>query len=148
MPSVSGRELQVSQSSQHVGQLLLMQDGAVQRADGLDVQTSSLFQHSLHLHTVLAHDADEIAAGFGQPLFLHVQCAELAESISAEQDFVCIVIGHDDFRPVDHGGGDEVQGVMAQGQSVAFLDDDAAVSIVGAEELLHHDKRPWRKIQF
>ena len=41
---------------------------------------------------------------------------------------------------MDHGGGDEVQGVMAQGQSVAFLDDDAAVSIVCAEELLHHDK--------
>ena len=113
----------------------------MQAADGLDVQCGGLFQHGLHLHAVFADDADEVAAGLGQPRLLHVECAELAERIGAEQDLVCIVIGHDDLGPVDHRRGDKVQRVGAQRQGVPLLDDDAAVRVVGAEIGLHHVER-------
>ena len=39
---------------------------------------------------------------------------------------------------MDHGGGDEGQGVLTQGQGVALADYDAATGIIGAEELVHH----------
>ena len=115
-----------------------MQHRAVQAAHGLDIQPGGLFQHGLHLHTVLAHNTDEVAAGLGQPRLLHVECAELAERIGAEQDLVCIVIGHDDLGPVDHRRGDKMQGMAAQRQGVTLLDDNAAVGVVGAEVGLHH----------
>ena len=94
---------------------------------------------------VVTDDADEVAAGLGQPRLLHVECAELAERIGAEQDLVCIVIGHDDLGPVDHRRGDKVQRVGAQRQGVPLLDDDAAVRVVGAEIGLHHVERLGRR---
>ena len=39
---------------------------------------------------------------------------------------------------MDHGSGDEGQNVLAQGQGVALAHNDAAVRVIGAEELLHH----------
>ena len=91
------------------------------------------------MDSVDAHFTDEwITKIAGQPRLLHVECAELAERIGAEQDLVCIVIGHDDLGPVDHRRGDKVQRVGAQRQGVPLLDDDAAVRVVGAEIGLHH----------
>ena len=116
------------------------QDRAVERADPGDVQGGGLFQQVLYLYAELAHDADVIAAGFIIPGLLHVQGTEFAEGIGGEQHFVVGVIGHNDLRPVHHGGGDEAEGVFAQGQGVPVADHHAAVGIVGAEHVLHHQK--------
>ena len=110
----------------------------MQAADGLNVKAGGLFQHSLHLHAVLAYDADEVAAGLGQPRLLHIKRTELAEGVRAEQNLVGVIVGHDDLGPVDPRGSDKMQGMAAQRQGVPFLDNDAAVGIVGAEVSLHH----------
>ena len=45
------------------------------------------------------------------------------------------VIGHDDFRPMDHRRFDELQGMFTQSQLVPFLDGDIAVRHGMTEEL-------------
>ena len=119
---------------------ILRQHGAVEGADDGNVQPGGLFQHSLHLHTVLAHDADVVPAGFVCPVFFHVQSTELAEAVSGEENLVIGIIGHDDLRPVNHGRTHKGQGVLAQAQGIALADDNAAVGVVVAEEVFHHDK--------
>ena len=39
---------------------------------------------------------------------------------------------------MDHGGGHKRERMFAEGERVAFGDDDAAVFIICAEEVLHH----------
>ena len=114
--------------------------GAVGGADDLNIQRGSLFQQGLDLGAVFPHDAEVIAPGFAGPALrvLHVQGAEFAEAVGGEEDLVLGVVGHDDLGPVDHGGLDEVQHVLAQLQGVALLDLNAAFRKVGAEEVLHH----------
>ena len=46
---------------------VLAPHGTVQRGNGLDGQGGGLFQHSLHLHAVLAHNVGVVAAGIVQP---------------------------------------------------------------------------------
>ena len=81
---------------------IFLQYRAVQRADGLNVQSGSLFKDSLYLRAVFADNADIIAAGFVIPVFLHIQGAELSEAVCGEEYFVCAVICHHNFRPVNH----------------------------------------------
>ena len=99
---------------QHIAQLLLVQDGTVQAADGLDVQRGGLFQHGLHLHAVFADDADEVSSGLIVPGLIHVQSAEFAEAVGGEEYLVGGVIGHNDLGPVHHGGGDKGKRVLAE----------------------------------
>ena len=118
------------------------EDGAVERADGLDVQRSGLFQQSLHLRAVLAHDVQVVAAGLAGPVGLLVELchrAEAAKAVGGEEDFFGGLIAHHDLGPVDHGREHESQGVGAQRKALAVLHDDAALLGDGlrAEELLH-----------
>ena len=119
---------------------ILGEHGAVGGADLPDVQGGGLLQQGLDLGTVLAHDADEVAPGLVVPGLLHVQGAELAEAVGGEEDLVMDIVGHDDLGPVDHGRGDEGQGVLTQGEGVPLAHDNTALGIVGAEEALHHLK--------
>ena len=118
------------------------EDGAVERADGLDVQRSGLFQQSLHLRAVLAHDVQVVAAGLAGPVGLLVELchrAEAAKAVGGEEDFFGGLIAHHDLGPVDHRREHESQGVSAQRKALAVLHDDAALLGDGlrAEELLH-----------
>ena len=119
---------------------ILREDGAMCRADDGDVQFRGFLEERLDLRTVFSDDADVITAGFARPAFriFDVVRAELAEAVRGEEDFVLRVIGDDDFRPMDHGGGHEGERMLAEGERVAFGDDDAAVFIVCSEEVLHH----------
>ena len=109
-------------------------------ADDGNVQVGELFQQGLHLLPILAHDADVVPAGFAGPVLLHVQGAELAEAVGGEEDLIIGIIGDDNLRPVDHGGGDKGQGVLAQLQGVPLPHHDPAVRVVLAEEVFHHGK--------
>ena len=124
---------------------ILGQHGTVEGADGLDIQGCGLLQQGLDLRTVLTNDADVVAAGFACPGFFHIQGTELAKTVSGEQNLVIGIIGHDDFGPVDHGGGDEGQHMLAQAQGIPLPYHDAAVGVVGAEEILHHGKSLGRR---
>ena len=115
--------------------------GAVQRADGRDVECCRLFQHALHLRAVFADDTDVVASRLVRPGLVHVKRAEFAEAVGREKHLVGGVIGHDDLGPVHHGRGDKGKCVLAERECVALADHNAAVGIVGAEELLHHGKR-------
>ena len=117
---------------------ILGEDGAVEGADDGDIQRGGLFQQSLDLGTVLAHDTDVIPPRLIGPVLFHIQRAELAKTVGGEQDFVIGIIGNDNLRPVDHGGGNKRQGVLTQAQGIALADDNAAVGIVISKELLHH----------
>ena len=119
---------------------ILGEDGAVEGADGLNVQIGGLLEECLYLGTVLTHDADVVAAGLTGPVLLHVQSAELTEAVGGEQDLVGGVVGHHDLGPVDHGGGHEMEGVLTQREGIPLLDDHAVFGEVLAEEILHHGK--------
>ena len=112
----------------------------MQGTDDGNIQSGSLFQQSLHLCAVLANNADIIAAGFICPIFFHVQCAKFAETVSGKQHLVIGIVSYNDFRPVDHGSGDKSQNMLTQIQCVAFTNHNAAICIVGTEEVLHHAK--------
>ena len=66
-----------------------------------------------------------------------VDGAEGAEGVRGEERLCGGVVGHHDFRPVDHGGGHEAEGVAAGLQHLAFLDDLAGQGLQLREELVH-----------
>ena len=122
-------------------------DKAVQRADHGDVQLGGLLQHGLDLRAVLADDVGVVAPGLVQILDEEiglvveeaaVQRAEGAEGVGGEEDLVGEVIGHHDLGPVDHGGHDEGEIVLAGGEGVALLHQDGALGEIAAQKLLHH----------
>ena len=119
---------------------ILGQYRSVQGADGGDVQGSGLLQQRLYLRAVLAHDADVVAPCLASPVFLCVQCAELAEAVGGEQHLILHIVSHNDLRPVDHRRGDKGQGVFTQRKGIPLTHHNAAVCVVGAEELTHHGK--------
>ena len=47
---------------------LTFEDGTMQRADGLYVESGSLLQYVLHLHAILAADVEVVAACFASPV--------------------------------------------------------------------------------
>ena len=87
------------------------------------------------LRAVFTDDVDIVAAGRIEVVFFKVDLVcidvadrtELAKGVGTEEDMIGQVIGHDDFRPVDHRSLDELQGVLAQSQLVAFFDGNVAV---------------------
>ena len=120
---------------------VFLQDGAVEGADGGDVQSGCLLEQSHDVGAVLAHDVDIVTASFAVPIFLGVQGAELAKAVGGEQNFLGALIADHDFRPVDHGSHDEGQGVVTQLQGVALVDDHLAALEVEVIELFHHGEQ-------
>ena len=119
-------------------------DGAVQRADHLDIHRGCLGQHRLYLGAILAHNVAEVAPRIGNPLGfkIHlvgekvaVQRAEAAEAVRGKQHLVRRVVGHHSLRPVYHGRHDEHQLVPPGGKLGAFLHRIAMLHRIKAEEL-------------
>ena len=120
---------------------ILFQHRSVQRADLVNLQGGSLLQDRLHLSAVLADDAEIVTPRFAGPVVIfRVQGAELAETVSGEQDLVRGVVGHHNLRPVDHGREHEVQLVLAQIQHIAVLHFQALSDLDVGEELGDHVK--------
>ena len=119
---------------------VLGQNGTVERADDLNVKGGCLLEQSLHHGTVLADDAEVVAACLACPALgvFNVVCAELAEAVSGEEHLVGAVIGNDDLGSVHHGGGYKGESVGTQTESVAIADNDAALCEILTEEILHH----------
>ena len=122
-------------------------DKAVQRADGGDFQRRGLLQHCLNLRAVLADDVGVVAAGFVDVLDEEVrliveeaavQRAEGAEGIGGEERLVGQVVGHHDFRPVDHRGHDEGELMLSDGEDIALFDQVHFSGEVCGEELRQH----------
>ena len=117
---------------------VFFQHGPVQRQNLLDLQTRRFFQDRLDLSTILADDAEVVAPRFAGPVLIHIQSAELAEAVSGEQDLLGRLIGHHDFRPVNHGSEHEVQLVLAQIQNVAVSHFDGLADLDVREVLSNH----------
>ena len=125
-------------------------DRAVQRADHLNIERRGLLEDSLHLNAVLADDVGVIAACVVHPdvverdlVIENIACqrTERAECVRREQDLVFFVVGDHDFRPVYHRRENEMQGMLAGGELVAFLDDERAVGNIEVVELREHLRR-------
>ena len=120
---------------------------AVEGADIGDVQPGGLFQHSLDLGAVFAHNVGVVAAGLIK-LLAHkialvgeepsVQGAEGAESVGREKDLVGLIVGHHDLGPVDHGGVDKGQLMLAHREAVPFLYHMQPSAQVQSEKLGQH----------
>ena len=119
---------------------VLLEDGSMEGADGFNFQAGCLLQQLLHLHSVLAHDADVIAAGFIVPRFFCIQCAELAEAVGGEQHLVGSIVAHHHLGPMHHGRKHKGQAVLAQGQGLPVGDRHLGALRQGGEELPHHHK--------
>ena len=123
-----------------IGAEILRKHGAVEGADGFDVKSRGLFQKRLHLSAVFSNDADVVASCLASPLFLHVKGAKLAEGVGGEEHLVGAVVGHNDLGPMHHGSGVEGEAVTTEGQRVAVGYHKAAVFVLVAEKVLHHDE--------
>ena len=119
---------------------VFLENGAVEGADDGNVQGGGRLQQLLHLHAVLAHDADVVPPGLAVPFVLHIQSAEFAEAVGGEEHLVGLVVGHHDLRPVHHGSKQEGQGVLAQGQGCPVLHGELLHLRGIGEELTQHDK--------
>ena len=124
---------------QIIGKVFL-QDRAVQGTDGPDLQGGSLFQDSLRLCAVFSDDAEIVSSGFAGPAFriLPVQSTEFAEGIRGKENVIGAVISHQDFRPVNHRGGNETKRMGAEGKLRSLGSDDPSVGILTAVEIFHH----------
>ena len=129
---------------------ILAPDGAVQRANRLDLQPRGLFEQLLHLRAVFAHDVGVIAARVVQPFGFKVhlvgeeiaaQRAKRAERVRREENVVDRIVGHHGLGPVDHGGHDEGQRVAAGIERVHLLHQHGAAVHVEIEELVDHLER-------
>ena len=121
------------------------QHRAVQRANGLDVQSRGLFQQRLHLRAVFPHDVQVVAAGFAGPVGLFVKLchsAKATEAIRGEQHLFGGFIADHDLRPVHHGSKHKGQGVGAKAQALAVLHHHTALLChsISAKELVHIQK--------
>ena len=125
---------------------ILRQHRSVQRTDRFDFQCGCPFQQGLYLGAVLPDDAEIISSCLAGPPFriLRVQRAELAERVRGKQHLVRAVIGHNDFRPVNHRGRDELQGMGAQFQRIALTGHNPLFGEIIPVEVLHHRKRLGR----
>ena len=117
---------------------ILCQHGAMERANGLNIQCGSLFQQILHLSAIFAHNADIITAGLVIPGLLHIQSAKLAKAVGGEQDLIRAIIGHNNFGPMHHRRRYKGQRVLTQGQGAHFPYHNPAVLKAGAEKGAHH----------
>ena len=107
----------------------------MERADEVDRKARCLLEDVDDLRAIFADDVDIVTAGRIEVVFFKVDLVcidvadrtELAKGIGTEEDVIRQVIGHDDFRPMDHRRFDELQGMFAQSQLVPFLDGDIAV---------------------
>ena len=97
----------------------------------------------LGLRTVLADDAEVVAARLAVPAFgvLHVVRAELAEAVRAEEHLVGRIVRDDHLGPVDHRGRHEMELVRTEVEHVALLHHLARRRHGGTEELLHELER-------
>ena len=111
----------------------------MQRADDLDIETCCCLEDLGGLQAVFADDAKIVSARFARPSFgvFHVVGAELTEAVRSEHDLVLAVIGHHDFRPVNHGREYESKGMAAQNKLLAVLYDLLLHGRILAVELLH-----------
>ena len=121
------------------------QHRAVQRANGLDVQSRGLFQQRLHLRAVFPHDVQVVAAGFAGPVGLFVKLchsAKAAKAIRGEQHLFGGFIADHDLRPVHHGGKHKGQGMCTERKALAVLHHYTALlgNGISAKELLHIQK--------
>ena len=126
-----------------MGDLLALQDGAVQRADRLDIKTGGFLQQRLRLCAVFSDNAEVVAAGLTVPTLgiFNVVRAKLAETVCREKHFVRRIVGNHHLGPVDHRRGHEGQLVFAEIEHVPFLHHKTLRSDGRAEELLHEAKR-------
>ena len=88
---------------------VLGQHGAVERADDLDVQVGSLFEHGLHELAELTDDAKVVAASLASPALgiLDVVGAKLAKTVGTKEHLVGGLVGEEHLGPVNIGGTDK-----------------------------------------
>ncbi|KXA70078.1 hypothetical protein HMPREF3201_00350 [Megasphaera sp. MJR8396C] len=119
------------------------EDKAVERANDIDGELGRFFKDVHDLRAIFSDDIDIVAASFIKVIFFKISLigkdvadgTEVTKGIGTEQDVIRYIIGHDDFRPVNHGGFDELQGVLAQFQLIAFINGHVAIRHGMAEEL-------------
>ena len=114
------------------------QDGAVEGADGPNIQTGGLLQQGLDLDAVLAHDVEVVPGRLGVPALPAAEGPEGAEAVGGEEKLLAGFIAHHDLRPVDHGRHDESEGVAAQGEGVPLLHGDGPVGPAAGEVFGQH----------
>ena len=101
---------------------------AMRRCNHLDLQPAELLDGLQGLHGHLAHDVGIVTAHVvlikGEVDLVvedaTVQGTESAESIVAEDDLAALFVGHHRLRPVYHRHHEELQGVFAEAQRLAF----------------------------
>ena len=123
---------------------MLRPDDAVAGADGLDGKVCAGGERLRRLHAVRLHDVRVVLARldvrFGQ-VALGVEAlvggVVLAEGVVGEEDVFGGHEGDHVVRPVHHGGGDEGEGALAEGERLSRLHADAAdVAVIGGQVLL------------
>ena len=118
---------------------IFAQNGAVERADDLNVKSCGRLQELLCLKSVFAHDAKIVSARFASPSLgiFHIVGAEFSEAVSGEEDLVSAVVCYHDLRPVNHRREHKLQNVLAEAEFLAVLDDLLLHGRILAIELLH-----------
>ena len=119
------------------------EDETVERANEVNLQLRSFFEDVHDLRAIFSDDIDIVAAGFIEVVFFKVSLVgkdvadstKVTKGVGAEQEMIRYFIRHDDFRPVDHRGFDELQCMLAQLQLITFVNGHIAIRHGGAEEL-------------
>ena len=116
---------------------IAFEHGAVQRTDLVHLKHRHLFEHVLHLHSVLADYADVVAPRLIVPWLLHVERAKLAERVRREKYLIRFVVREHHFRPVHEGRHDKTERMPAQGKDAALANGER-IFYFKSEILLYH----------
>ena len=119
-------------------------NGPMQRADHGDFQSRQFLQCSLYLRPVFSYDVAVIPSGFRQPVLrivqfvnknIAIQGSEAAKGVGGEQDIFAFLIGHHNFRPMDHGRQVKMQGMAAERERILFFNGNCPALQIHIVEL-------------
>ena len=120
----------------------IAKERAVERTNHFNVKLCCFLEHLRHLHAILTADVEVVATSFLRPIVgVRIIRAEFTESISREERFVAIIIGHDYFGPMHHGSRDEVEIATTKIERATVGHSDSAVGHVKAFVELSNERQ-------
>ena len=118
----------------------------MERTNCLDFKCACLFQKSLHLLSVFADNVEIVSSCFTAPALVGIGCAEFAERVGREKNFVRAVVCNHNLGPMYHRCHHEIKLVCAEVECVALFNGNNLAQI-NIAKLRQHSECACRAVK-